>query len=83
MHNSDNETHLGNQISKDGKHSSTIAKRGVRGYDNISGILFIYDSERRVQVGLELRQSWFKNSMLPNAEAWHNLLNKDLNTLNK
>ena len=40
----------------------------------------IYDSERRVKVGLELRQSWFVNSMLLNAEAWHNLLKKDVNT---
>ena len=84
MHNSDNKTYLGDQITKDGKHSSTIAKRRARGYGIILDILLIleqiYDSERGVKVGLELRQSWFVNSMLLNVEAWHNLLKKDVHT---
>ena len=84
MHNSNEETYLGDQITHNGKHASTVAKRRARGYVIISDILLIleqlYDSERRIKVGLELRQAWFVNSMLLNVEAWHNVLKKDIST---
>ena len=83
MHKSNEETYLGDQINANGKHAGTVAKRRARGYGIISDILLvleqIYDSERRIKVGLELRQAWFVNSMLLNAEAWHNVLKKDIN----
>ena len=85
MHNSNEETYLGDQITANGKHASTIAKRRARGYGIISDILLvlekIYNSERRIRVGLELRQAWFVNSMLLNVEAWHNMLQKDMNII--
>ena len=68
MHKSNEETYLGDQINANGKHAGTVAKRRARGYGIISDILLvleqIYDSERRIKVGLELRQAWFVNSLL-------------------
>ena len=34
-----------------------------------------------LKVGLALQQSWVLNSVLLNAEVWHNVLKKDINTL--
>ena len=70
MHNSNEETYLGDQITANEKHANTISKRRARGYGIISDILLvlekIYNSERRIRVGLEVRQAWFVNSMLLN-----------------
>jgi hypothetical protein len=38
----------------------------------------IPNSETRIRVGLTLRQVWFVNAMLVNVEAWHNILQKDI-----
>ena len=76
---------MGEQITANGKHASTLAKRRARWYGIISDILLvlekIYDSERRIRVRLELKQTWFVNSMLLNVGAWHNMLKKDMNTI--
>ena len=80
MSDSKEEKYLGDQICSSGKLASTIAKRRAKGYGIISDILLIldqiYDSERRIKVGLELRQAWFVNAMLVNVEVWHNVLKK-------
>ena len=70
----------GSSSCSSGKHASTIAKRRAKGYGIISDILLIldqiYDSERRIKIGLELQQAWFVNAMLVNVEVWHNVLKK-------
>ena len=38
----------------------------------------IPNSKRRIKVGLQLRQSWFLNSILLNMETWHNVQDSDL-----
>ena len=43
MHNSNEETYLGDQITANGKHANTIAKRRARGYGIISDILLVLE----------------------------------------
>ena len=84
MHNTDEGKYLGDQINKYAKHGSTISKRRAMGFDIISDIIQIIDCipdwRRRVQIGLHLRQSWFINSLFVNIEAWHNVLQKDIDS---
>ena len=85
MHNTDEEKYLGDQINKYAKHGSTISKRRARGFGIISDIIQIIDSipdgRRRVQIGLHLRQSWFIDSLFVNIEVWHNVNQKDIDSL--
>ena len=81
MHETDEEKYLGDQINRNAKHASTIAKRRAKGFGIISDIIQILevipDGKRRIKMGLLLREAWFVNAMFVNMEAWHNVLKKD------
>ena len=77
MHQSDEESYLGDQISASANNVKTISKRRAKGYGIISDIMYVLEAipngKKRTKVGLELRQAWFLNSILLNMETWHNL----------
>ena len=87
MHETTEETYLGDQINSNAKHASTISKRRAKGFGIISDILQILDvigdNRKRIEVGLILRQAWFINALLVNMEAWHNVLKKDTDIFTK
>ena len=83
MHESSVEKYLGDQINKNAKHASTIAKRRAKSYGIISGIIqmldVIPDKRSRIKLGLLLRKSWFVNAIIVNVEAWHNDISMFIN----
>jgi hypothetical protein len=87
MHESNEETYLGDQVNSNAKHASTISKRRAKGFGIISDISQILDvigdSRKRIEVGLILRKTWFVNALLVNMEAWHNVLKKDTEVFTK
>ena len=82
MHQSDEESYLGDQISTSANNVKTISKQRAKGYGIISDIMYVLEAipngKKRTKVGLELRQAWFLNSILLNMETWHNLKDNDL-----
>jgi hypothetical protein len=87
MHETHEDKYLGDQIHKSAKHASTVSKRRAKGFGIISDIMqildIIQDSETRIRVGLTLRQVWFINALCVNVEAWHNILQKDIEVFQK
>ena len=87
MERSSVERYLGDYINQNAKLSSTISHRWAKGYAIVSDILSILrdipSKKRRVQIGLQLRNTWFRNSILLNSEVWHNILVKDIEELTK
>ena len=87
MQDSVEEKYLGDQIHQSAKNVKTLSKRRAKGYGILSDIIFLIESipngKRKIEVGLELRQSWFLNSTLLNMETWHNMKENDLNELKK
>ena len=87
MHQSNEEKYLGDHIHKNAKNAATISRRRAKGYGIISDIMYILDAipngKRRINVGLQLRQSWFLNSLLLNMETWHNVQDSDLKVFMK
>ena len=85
MQDSDEERYLGDQIHESAKNVKTLSKRRARGYAILSDIIYIIESipngKRKIKVGLELRQSWFLNSILLNMETWHNIVDNNLKEL--
>ena len=72
-------------ISDSCKPNVTIAKRIIRGYAIVGTIFaFLKDlpiGSKRVQVGLELRQSWLVNGILFNSEVWHSVTKQQIEDL--
>ena len=87
MQNSIEESYLGGQIHQSATNAKTLSKKRAKGYVILSDIIYIIESilngKRKIEIGLELGQSWFPNSILLNMETWHNLKDKDLNDLKK
>ena len=85
MQRSNEERYFGDTICKTGKLSATISKRRAKGYSIVSDILGILRDvpcgKRRIELGVQLRNDWLKNSMLLNSKAWHNILKEDLDAL--
>ena len=77
--------YLGDMINDNGRPNSTILKRITRGYA-IVGTIFAFLNDlplgnKRIQVGLELRQAWLKNGILFNSEVWHSVSNTQIENL--
>ena len=87
MQNSIEERYLGNQIHQSATNAKTLSNQRAKGYVILSDIIYIIESipngKRMIEIGLQLRQSWFLNSILLNMETWHNLKDNELNELKK
>ena len=70
MHESTEEKYLGDYIHKSAKNATKISKRRAKEYGIISDIMYIIyaipNGKIQTKVGLQLRQSWFLNSLLLN-----------------
>jgi hypothetical protein len=81
------EKYLGDQITQSAKHASTVSKRRAKGFGIISDIIqileVIKDGPTRIRVGLTLRQTWLVNALCVNVEAWHNVLQRDIEVFTK
>ena len=74
--------YLGDVIHEDGRPRTTILYRVNRGWAICGQIFgFLKDipiGNLRVQIGLELRQSWLLNGILFNSEVWYNMKDTDI-----
>jgi hypothetical protein len=85
MQRSNEERKLGDKICKVGKLRATISKRRAKGFGIVSDILGILRDipcgKQRIELGIQLRNTWLINFMLLNCEAWHNILKRDIDAL--
>ena len=85
MKNSNQEKYLGDIISKDGKPHATVVERKIKGYGIVANIIALITDiplgNRRVKIGLDLRQAWFLNGILYNSEVWPQITQQDLKML--
>ena len=81
------QTYLGDVISDDGKHNKNVQARSNKGLGIITQIKQILDSivygKHHFEVAMVLRESLFLSSLLLNSEAWVNLSDRDIRTLEK
>ena len=81
MKNSDTERYLGEIIHKSGKPHLNLIDRISKGYGIVANILGIINdvplANRRVQIGLDLRQAWLLNGCLFNSEVWQEITKQD------
>ena len=86
MHKADSTKYLGDIIHKSGKVNENIANRHVKAVASLSIIRAILEDiplgKYRTEIGLELRQAMFINSVLFNSETWHGLKDADITQLN-
>ena len=75
MKDSQKEKYLGDTISEKGTVQSTIDDRLVKAWSYVSEISAIINEfpfgNKRIQVGLMLREAMFLNGVLYSSEAWH------------
>ena len=87
MEQSNQETYLGDVVSKTGKIRPTIEARKAKGYGILTNVLAIINEvplgHWKIDAGLQLRQAMLLNGVLFNSEAWHNVSQDDLNILEK
>ena len=87
MKRADKEKYLGDVVHKSGKPHANVVARISKGYGIAANIIALLTDiplgNRRVQIGLELRQAWFVNGILFNSEAWPKLIKKDIEDLEK
>ena len=87
MKKADQEKYLGDVINKNGKQNATIVERISKGHGIVTNILALIKDiplgNRRVEIGLDLRQAWFINGILFNSEVWQKLNQKDINDICK
>ena len=85
IHQVDSAKYLGDIISKSGKLPENIAERRVKGVTSFSIVRAILEDiplgRYRTEIGLELRQAMFLNSVLFNSETWHGLKATDITEL--
>ena len=81
MHQGDSAKYLGDIIHKSGKLSAILADRHAKAVASLSVIRAILQDiplgKYKVEIGLELRQALFINSVLFNSENWHGLKKTD------
>ena len=79
--------YLGDIISTDGKHSKNVQHRNNKGLGTINQIMDILQTvvfgKYYFEVALVLRSSLLLSSLLLNSEAWVNLSEKDIRSLEK
>ena len=77
--------YLGDIISADASHKKNIEHRKNKGYGVINQIMQILETaffgKYYFEVALVLRSSMFLSSLLLNSEAWVNLTEKDIRSL--
>ena len=85
MHQVDSTKYLGDFIHKSAKGATNIAARRVKAAASFSVIRAILQDvplgKYRTEIGLELRQALFLNSVLFNCETWHGLKETDITDL--
>ena len=85
MNNSDKEKYLGDIIQRDGKPHATIVERISKGNGIVANIRALLTdiplANRRIKMGLELRQAWFVNGILYNSEVWPQITQQDMKAL--
>ena len=81
------EKYLGDVINQSGKIKHNIEARRAKGYGIVANILAIISEvplgHWKVDAGLRLREAMLLNGILFNSEAWHNIKEDDINTLEK
>ena len=86
MHQVESTKYLGDVIHESGKVAANIAERYVKAVASYSVIRAILQDiplgKHRTEIGLELRQALFVNSVLSNCETWHNIKDTDITRLN-
>ena len=86
MHQADTTKYLGDTINKNAKVASNMAERRVKAVASFSIIRAILEDiplgTYRVEIGLELRQALFINSVLFNCETWHGVKDTDFTQIN-
>ena len=87
MKSSDQEKYLGEILNSNTKPHVNIVERISKGYGilaNIKGLINdIPLGKRRIEIGLELRQTWLINACLFNSEVWQKLTKKEMTDLSK
>ena len=82
MHKSESNKYLGDIIHESGKIKENLTERCVKAVASFSVIRAILEDiplgRYRVEIGLELRQAMFINTVLFNCETWHGLKEADL-----
>ena len=85
MQNKDSQQYLGDVITSDGRCDKNIQKRKNKSIGIINQIMVIMNStyfgKYHFEVAMVLRSSLLLNSILLNSEAWINLTNKNIRTL--
>ena len=75
------EKYLGDIVSDNGKQNANIVERISKGNGIYANILVLMKDiplgKRRFEVGIELRNAWFVNSILYNSESWQRLRKSD------
>ena len=84
MQSAKTEKYLGDIISEAGPQDETIRARKLKGYSYLSEIRALLSDmpfgNKRVEVGMMLRDAMFVIGILTNSEAWHSI--SDQKTLN-
>ena len=87
MKKSSQEKYLGDFIHKSGKTKHNIEARKAKGYGIVANILAIINEvplgHWKIDAGLRLRQALFIYGILFNSEAWHDVKEEDIKSLEK
>ena len=82
---SERENYLGDYISKSGNSKKTVKERNTRGDSILSNMRAMLTDiplgNRRTQIGLILRKTWFLNGCFFNSEIWTGVNDNDLKSL--
>ena len=82
---SQSEKYLGDYLSTSATATSTLQDRKRKGYDILGEIRAILENvplgNKRLEIGLTLRESWFLNGTLYNSEVWISYNKNYLNEL--
>ena len=86
MKESDKEKYLGDFLTNKANSRDTVESRKSRGYAILGNIRALLKDvpmgNRRTQIGIDLRKSWFLNSCLFNSEVWSGVSEANLKDLN-
>ena len=80
MKNSLAEKYLGDIVSERGTLDETIRDNKFKGYTYISEIRALMSDipfgNRRIEIGIMLRDAMFANGIQTNSEVWHSIMEK-------
>ena len=85
MKDSEKQKYLGDVVDISGKIRSTVEERRQKGYGMVAEILAIINDiplgQFRIEIGLKLRQAMLISAMLFNSEAWHDISEGEIKSL--